>query len=145
MIVGQDNRRGPVRYGISKNFAGVNLSFVDQTDGNHSGGDDFIGTIQGNTKKVFLFPIAVMANQGQHVDRGFNLDALRPDAAAGEFKGCCNQRGLSRAHTFKPLEINQIRSAVVVINQPDDTPGHGHDIMFFGAGAQQDGCQFLVR
>ncbi len=45
VVVGQDNRRGPVCNGIGKNFARVDLGFVDQTDGDHARGDNLIGAV----------------------------------------------------------------------------------------------------
>jgi hypothetical protein len=58
-IVGADNSRCTVSYGIGKNLTGVYLSPVDKANRYHSCRDNLIGSIKRNTDKILLFPVCM--------------------------------------------------------------------------------------
>ena len=45
VVVGDDDGGGPIGDGIGKDLAGMNLGFIDQADGDGSGGDHFVGAV----------------------------------------------------------------------------------------------------
>ena len=57
-----DDCGGAVGDWIGKHLSWMDLGFVDKAYGNNPGCDDFIGTIYGNTDKVFLFAVSIMAD-----------------------------------------------------------------------------------
>jgi hypothetical protein len=63
--MGDDDCGGTVGNRVGKDFSWMNLGLVDQANGNDPGGNNLIGSVQGNTKEMFLFSVGVMTDQGR--------------------------------------------------------------------------------
>ncbi len=69
VIVGNNNRGCPVCNRVGKDLSGVHLGLVHEPHGNYPCVNDFIGTVQGNTDKVLLFAVCIMADQWKDIRR----------------------------------------------------------------------------
>jgi hypothetical protein len=93
---------------------------------------------------MFLFPVRHVTDQGKDVGGECDLEALGSDAAAGEFQGRRDQRGFGQSDPVNPRQILQRGIRAGFIQDLQDPPGQGHDIMGSGPAAQQNGQKFVV-
>ena len=61
----------------------------------------FVRAVDAGAEKVLLLAVGVVPDMRQQVGRGFDLRALRLDAAAGELDRREDQRGLRVAHALE--------------------------------------------
>src|SRR5438309_12047898 len=93
MVVRHDDAGGAVGHGVRKDFARMNGTAVNKTDGNHADVKHFVGAIDGGAKEMLLFAVRVMPDEGQEIRRRCNLHTFRLDAAASELNRGENQCG----------------------------------------------------
>src|SRR5437773_11345727 len=60
MVVRHNDAGGAVGHGIGEDFARMNRTAVNETDGNHAHVQHFVGAIDGGAKEMLLFAVRVM-------------------------------------------------------------------------------------
>ena len=144
VIVGQDDAGGAVGDGVGKDLARVDGGAVEQADGDDADVHDFVGAVDGDAQEMLLLAVGEVADEGQDIGRGGDLEPSGFDAAARKFDGGDDDHRLDVAHAFEVFEVLDLEVQALGVNGLNQVFGEGHDIYSGGTFAEQDGQQLVV-
>ena len=90
MVMSDNHGGSPIGNRVCINFSWMNRCPVDQTDRDDTNIENFIGTVNRGTQKMFLFTIGKMADMWQQIGRGLNPRSLRFNSSSSKFDGSQN-------------------------------------------------------
>ncbi len=88
VIVSKNHGGGSVGDHIGKDLSGMDLAFVQKTDGHDSFFNYLIGPVERDTDKILLLLVSDIADQRQYILGFRNSDGLLDDMPPCQFKTC---------------------------------------------------------
>ena len=84
---------------------------------------------------MLLLAVGEVADEGEDVGRGGDLESSGLDAAAGKFEGGNDDHRLDGTHAFEVFEVLDFEVQALGVNGLDQVLGEGHDIYSGGTFA----------